>query len=286
MNQTDWGQPRPRHQYTYHPRPFPGQKGVLTYNGPLNMTAAAQGYGAYGAGYGYGMGGYGTAGYGYGGAYGTAYGGAYGVRPAYSPYTSSYISYGYGGGYYPSTYYHSGYGQGHHLHYGRYANLFYPFQSSYYGAGGAVVPYSSYGVVAAYPASTTYVATTTATAAQAAADTSTTPQVQYAYVQAAATPTKLPDAYRTVNYTTTTTRHARLATQEDVQFENRRVATERGAYRPRKIKPADAKADDVFWVRERNGDWHCRPYYQIEETCYPGTWQMDAEIGFLVFHRE
>jgi hypothetical protein len=68
-------------------------------------------------------------------------------------------------------------------------------------------------------------------------------------------------------------------------MENRRVATERGAYSARKIMPADARADDPFWCRERNGEWHLRTYYQIENECHPGQWLMDAEIGYLVFHR-
>lgn len=75
-------------------------------------------------------------------------------------------------------------------------------------------------------------------------------------------------------------------TREDIQLENRRVATERGAYAPRRIKPADARSDDPFWCRERNGEWHLRTYYQIENECYPGRWLLDAEIGFLVFHRD
>jgi hypothetical protein len=69
-------------------------------------------------------------------------------------------------------------------------------------------------------------------------------------------------------------------------MENRRIATERGAYAPRRIKPADARPDDPFWVREKDGGWHLKAFYQIENECYPGRWTMDAEIGFLVFHRE
>jgi hypothetical protein len=68
-------------------------------------------------------------------------------------------------------------------------------------------------------------------------------------------------------------------------MENRRIATERGAYSARRIKPADARDDDPFWCRERNGEWHLRTFYQIENECYPGQWLMDAELGFLVFHR-
>jgi hypothetical protein len=106
--------------------------------------------------------------------------------------------------------------------------------------------------------------------------------VQYAYVKSAATPTKLPDVYHTARYT------SRLATPttEDIALENRRVATANGAYKPRKIKPADAEPNDLFWCREKDGQWHLRRYYDIEDNCQPGRWQMDAEIGFLVFHRD
>ncbi|XPS81030.1 hypothetical protein M3J07_012999 [Ascochyta lentis] len=82
---------------------------------------------------------------------------------------------------------------------------------------------------------------------------------------------------------TTTCPHT--TTREDLQMENRRIATERGAYSARKIKPADARDDDPFWCRERNGEWHLRTFYQIENECHPGQWLMDAELGFLVFHR-
>ncbi|KAJ4293510.1 hypothetical protein N0V90_008793 [Kalmusia sp. IMI 367209] len=75
-------------------------------------------------------------------------------------------------------------------------------------------------------------------------------------------------------------------TRDDVQYENRRIAMERGSYNPRRIKPADARPDDPFWCRERTGEWHLRTFYQIENECYPGRWLMDAEHGFLVFHRE
>ena len=83
----------------------------------------------------------------------------------------------------------------------------------------------------------------------------------------------------------TRTACAHTMTREDIQMENRRIATERGAYSARKIKPADARDDDPFWCRERNGEWHLRTFYQIENECYPGQWLMDAELGFLVFHR-
>ncbi|ORY04366.1 hypothetical protein BCR34DRAFT_57023 [Clohesyomyces aquaticus] len=75
-------------------------------------------------------------------------------------------------------------------------------------------------------------------------------------------------------------------TRDEVELDARRIATACGAYEPRKIKPADAKADDPFWCREKNGDWHLRPYYTIEKDCQPGRWKMDGEKGYLVFIRE
>lgn len=263
----DWGQPRPRHQYTYMPRPGIGQRGALVYNGSLNQTAAMQGYGAYGAGMMGGMGLGAGAYYGNGSAYGVGYGARYGAP--YYPSSS----------YYPNNYYHGGYGNPYGYgassgYYNRYANCFYPWQSSYYYRAGAVAPVSSYAVV---PGSAYY----STTATQAA-------PVQYTYVQAAATPKKLPDVYHTANYTVrlANTIPATAPIAEDIQLENRRIATERGAYKPRRIKPADAHPDDMFWVREKDGQWHLRKYYEIENDLHPGRWQMDAEIGFLVFHRE
>jgi hypothetical protein len=225
------------------------------------MTAAAQGFpGGYRAGYGaYGMGGAQGMGGAYGGAYGVRYGAQYPYP--YNPY-NSYCSnnYRYQGGY--------GYGGGYQSYYGRYANYFYPWQSPYYNAG-AVAPYSSYAY--GYPSSIYHAATVTSA-----------PAVQYAYIKSAATPTKLPDVYHTTQYSTRLT----TLTAEDIALENRRVATAHGAYKPRKIKPADAEPNDLFWCRERSGEWHLRRYYDIEQNCEPGRWQMDAEIGFLVFHRD
>ncbi|PSN74531.1 hypothetical protein BS50DRAFT_567354 [Corynespora cassiicola Philippines] len=73
--------------------------------------------------------------------------------------------------------------------------------------------------------------------------------------------------------------------RDDIQLENRRLATQRGAYDPKRIKPADARPDDAFWCREKNGEYHLRTYYQIENECYPGRWLMDAKRGYLVFYR-
>lgn len=74
-------------------------------------------------------------------------------------------------------------------------------------------------------------------------------------------------------------------TKAEVDYHNRRIATERGAYEAKKIKP-DAKPDDVFWCKEKDGNWYVRSYYNIENDCQPGRWQMDAEKGYCVFHRE
>ena len=74
--------------------------------------------------------------------------------------------------------------------------------------------------------------------------------------------------------------------RQDVQHESRRVAMERGSYLPRRIAPSDARPDDPFWCMERTGEWHLRTYYQIENECHPGRWLVDAEHGFLVFHRD
>ena len=318
----DYGQPKPRHQYTYMPRPFAGQRGALVYQGPLNatgsMTNRAYGMGAMGGmGYGVGYPGYGM---GYGAPYGTAtttYT-AGGVNTGY-PYNGMYGGYGYGG---YGTGYGTGYGYGvgggviNNAAYGcvnngGYANPFSYYQYPYYGAD--ALPYGSYSYV--YP-SQTAVVTTTAAAAQ----TQHAPPVQYTYVTPAATPTVLPSAYYTSTNTTTTDArarsttppphgharaervhvrehrihtdtnapigvlHGRPATRDELNREARRIATENGAYRPRRIKPADAHPNDDFWCREREGEWHLRKYYELERL--NGMWQMDAEVGFLVFHRE
>lgn len=90
----------------------------------------------------------------------------------------------------------------------------------------------------------------------------------YTYVTPSRTPKVLPSYYNSRDY------------------DSRRYAADRGAYSARRIKPADALPDDPFWCRERDGQWHLRTFYSIERECYPGRWQMDAEKGFLVYHRE
>lgn len=230
------------------------------------MTGAMQGCGPYGPGFGgYGYGGYGYGGYGHGGLGH----GIHGVRHGshYPPYTAGYAGYSSYPGYASHPHSGSAYGYGHSRghgcstssYHGRYANFLYPLQSSmYYGTGG--VPYH-YG----HPGATT---TTTVVGVRA--------KPQYAYVHAAVTPTTLPAAYAAEKCS------AKFLTADDILTEKRRIATESGAYRPRKIKPADARPDDKFWCREINGEWTLRKFYDIESL--HGLWQMDAEGGFLVFH--
>jgi hypothetical protein len=251
--------PKPRHQYIYTPRY--GQRGVLTYAGQTPNGAPPTGVipnGGMGMGMGMGVG------------VGIAAGGYYpGVQAARSYYQPQYSSY-YGGGganyynsypsYYPSyTPAYSGY-----YNYNMYgslyplANFYSPYQRSYYNT----VP--SYGYAAqayVYPPG------------PSATTMTTTYHVQNSHAGGA--------SYRR-DYIPSAPAPAR----EDYQMEARRVATERGAYDLRRIKPADARSDDPFWCRERNGEWHLRTYYQIENECHPGSWKMDAELGYLVFHRE
>jgi hypothetical protein len=247
--------PKPRHQYIYAPRY--GQRGFLSYAGQTPNGAAPTGVipnGGMGMGYG---------GVGMGVGIGVQAGGYYpGVR-SYTPqypygYCSGYANYYNTPSYYPSTY--SGfYNFASHGSLYPLANFYSPYQRSYYAAA------PSYGYAAqayVYP--------------PGPSTTTTTYHVTNSHgVRAGGC--AHPPAAQACN---------RGPTREDIQMENRRVATERGAYDPRRIKPADARSDDPFWCRERNGEWHLRTYYQIENECHPGRWQMDAEVGFLVFHRE
>lgn len=249
------GYPKPRHNYVYTPRY--GQRGVLTYAGQQANGAYPSGVtGGMMAGYSYGMG-------------GVAYGG--GAYPVYNTSSYSYPYSGasyYGSSYQPSYYptYYPSYSHGYY-NYGLYgsayplAHFYSPFQRSYYTS----VP--TYGQTAyVYPPGPTTTTTTYHVTNSHAHNHSHAP-----------TTTAPPAPVRTACAHTTT--------REDIQMENRRIATERGAYAARRIKPADARDDDPFWCRERNGEWHLRTFYQIENECYPGQWLMDAELGFLVFHR-
>jgi hypothetical protein len=271
--------PKPRHQYIYNPRY--GQRGVLTYAGQTPNGAPPTGVipnGGVGYGYGYGAVGMGLGmGVGMGTGVGVAAGGYYpGVQStrSYYPYHSQYSYYGGGASYYSgassyypgvSSYYPTAY-SGYH-NYGLYgslyplANFYYPYQRSYYNT----VPSYGYAQQAyVYPPG------------PSATTTTTTYHVTNSHAGAGAYRRDcIPSAPAPVG-----------PTREDYQMENRRVATERGAYDLRRIKPADARSDDPFWCRERNGEWHLRTFYQIENECHPGTWKMDAEMGYLVFHRE
>lgn len=238
--------PKPRHQYIYNPRY--GQRGVLTYAGQAPNGAAPAG--VIGAGYGLGVGYPGVvAGVASGYAVGAYQPAVYNTHSLFQhTYTNYYHPYRSGGyGYYNYNLYGSLYPL---------ANFYFPYQRTYYNT----VP--SYGYTAhVYPPGPTAYHVTNA--------------------QVSAYPSPAAHVVRE-------TRHAyspRVTAREDIQIENRRIATERGAYSPRRIRPADARDGDPFWCREVNGEWHLRSYYQIENECHPGRWMMDPEIGFLVFHR-
>ncbi|KAL6703400.1 hypothetical protein ACN47E_009659 [Coniothyrium glycines] len=254
--------PKPRHQFVYTPRY--GQRGLLTYAGQQPNGALPTG--VMGGGYGYGAG---YVGLGVAAAYQPA---VYNARPYY-PYAYGGISH-YTPSYTPSYHYpaYSGY-YNYNLYGSQYpfANFYHPYQRTYYNT----VP--SYGY------------STTAYVHPPGPSTATTTTTTYHV-----TNSQLP-SYRTApaNMVRETRpafapghAHTMGSTREAIQMENRRIATERGAYDARKIRPADAKDDDPFWCRERSGEWHLRSYYQIENECHPGRWMMDADIGFLVFHRE
>jgi hypothetical protein len=258
MNPALEAYPKPRHQYIYTPRY--GQRGVLSYAGQQPNGAAPTG--VVGGGYGYGA---------------VGYAGAVGVGVGYQPavYTPRpYIPQTYGTTYYPQANYYAsnysyptyGYGSGYgYYNYNLYgslyplANFYHSYQRTYYNTA------PSYGYTAhVYPPGPT---TTTTT---------------YHVTNSQAPPRQV------IRETRPAYAHGHVQqgpTREDIQMENRRIATERGAYDPRKIRPADARDDDPFWCREVNGEWHLRTYYQIENECHPGRWMMDADVGFLVFHR-
>ena len=75
-------------------------------------------------------------------------------------------------------------------------------------------------------------------------------------------------------------------TRGEVQAMDRSLAARSGAYDAHPIKPANAKPGDMFWCRETDGQWHLRPFYNIDSDCKPGSWKMDAHKGTLVYHRE
>lgn len=255
--------PKPRHQYVYTPRY--GQRGVLTYAGQAPNGAMPTGVipnGGIGVGVGYGYGGIGI---GVGAAAVGYHPGAYTTRP-YQPYYGGYGGYTnyFAPSYYPSyTAAYSGYGS-----YGSmypFANFSFPFQRTHY----TTMPSYGYSTQAyVYPPGP---------------HTTTTTTTSYRVANSHVRPTSGGCAH-TMPARGSTCTHG--PSREDIQMENRRVATERGAYSARRIKPADARDDDPFWCREKNGEWHLRSYYQIENECHPGRWLMDAELGFLVFNRD
>lgn len=241
--------PKPRHQYIYTPRY--GQRGVLSYAGQQQNGAYPAGVIPNGYGYGVGVG-YGGAGVGVGYAAGAIHPGVYNAHPLCPTYGANYYGHGYNQ-YNPYSCYYN------YNLYGSmypYANFFHPYQRTFYNT----TPGYGYATAHVYPPGPH--ATTTTTTYHVTNSRAPAPRL---------------DARPPCNHG---------PSREDIQMENRRIATERGAYDPRRIKPADARNDDPFWCRERNGEWHLRSYYQIENECYPGRWLMDAEIGFLVFHRE
>lgn len=265
--------PKPRHQYIYTPRY--GQRGILTYAG--QQPNGAPPTGVMGGGYGYGFGV--TGGYGYGmgltgvgAAAVTCASGAY-TRPVYPHYRSPFaygygsgFGYGYGTGCYPSyTFPYSGYyNSGLYGSMYPYANFYHPYQRAYY----STVPTYGYTQAYVYPPGPT--------------TTTTTYHVTNGPAPAVTTEYRTSSA-NVVRETRPAYPHGHA--REDLQTESRRIATDRGAYDARKIRPADARDDDPFWCREVNGEWHLRSYYQIENECHPGRWKMDAEVGFLMFER-
>ncbi|KAH8732029.1 hypothetical protein GQ44DRAFT_670810 [Phaeosphaeriaceae sp. PMI808] len=263
-HQTATAYPKPRHQYIYTPRY--GQRGYLSYVGQTPNGAMPTGVIPNG-GVGYGYGGVGV---GIGAAAVGHQPGVYATHP-HQPYYGGHANYC-TQNYYPtysptySGYYNAGlYGSMYPL-----ANFYHPYQRTYYNTAPSY-GYSTQAYV--YPPGP-------------GATTTTTYRVTNSHASAAA-------------YATSNCAHAcahgvsprapacqHSTTREDIQMENRRIATERGAYTARRIKPADARDDDPFWCRERNGEWHLRSFYQIENECHPGRWLMDAEMGFLVFNRD
>ncbi|OCK75900.1 hypothetical protein K432DRAFT_158848 [Lepidopterella palustris CBS 459.81] len=75
-------------------------------------------------------------------------------------------------------------------------------------------------------------------------------------------------------------------TKEEVDAENRRLATAGGAYDAHEIRPHNPKPDQQFWCREKDGQLTLRTFYTIENDLHPGRWQMGAEKGNLIFVRE
>ncbi|KAL5423469.1 hypothetical protein PMIN04_003863 [Paraphaeosphaeria minitans] len=275
------GQPKPRHQYVLYPQA--GRRGILVHNGQYQNGAPYVGStGGMGMGMGYGMMGYGGMGMGMGMGYpgvnahiSPLYYGPNVSRSTYSNYAGfmgGHTGLSYGVSAYPTYSYSYPYISPYAFGYGcgTYANYYHPYQRTYYGMNpvmtGGAYSYSYPGSTAMIPPSTTTYTTVTNSAVPVPVATTTTSTTQVR-----------PHVHSPPTV---------AVSRDDVQYENRRVAMERGSYNPKPIKPASARPDDPFWCMERTGEWHLRTYYQIENECYPGRWLRDAEHGFLVFHRQ
>ncbi|KAF2191775.1 hypothetical protein K469DRAFT_342015 [Zopfia rhizophila CBS 207.26] len=143
--------------------------------------------------------------------------------------------------------------------------------------------YYYYPTTTAAPAATpvpTAAAPTTYTYTYAYPATSSTSHYAYAAPSA---------RYVTYGHTCGHARHtcslASHHTRDEVELNHRYLATTRGAYDAKKIKPV-CEPGDLLWCREKDGTWNLRSFYNIENDCQPGRWTMDAEKGFCVFHRE
>ena len=294
----DLGQPKPRHQYTLYPQP--GRRGIMVHTGQYPNGAPYVGSTG-GMGMGMGMMGYGGMGMGYPGVgahIAPLYYGPNVSRSTYSNYAGfmgGYTGLSYGVSAYPTYSYSYPYLSPYAFGYGcgMYANYYHPYQRTYYGMNpvmaGGMHSYSHPGVAAAtiVPPSTTTYTTVTNSAVPVPVQpvtTTTTTSTTRVRPHVHSTPAHSPHVHHT--HVHSPHMSPRPAAREDVQNESRRVAMQRGAYLPRRIAPADARPDDPFWCKERTGEWHLRTYYQIENECHPGRWLMDAEHGFLVFHRE
>lgn len=297
----DLGQPKPRHQYTLYPQP--GRRGIMVHTGQYPNGAP---YVGSTGGIGMGVMGYGGMGMGYPGVGAHIAPLYYGPNVSHSTYSNyagfmgGYTGLSYGVSAYPTYSYSYPYTSPYAFGYGcgMYANYYHPYQRTYYGMNpvmaGGMHSYSYPGVASTTivpPSTTTYttvtnsavpvpiqpVATTTTTSTTRVRSNVHSPHVHSTHVHS---PHVRSPHVRSPHMS------PRPNVREDVQFESRLVATQRGAYLPRRIAPADARPDDPFWCKERTGEWHLRTYYQIENECHPGRWLMDAEHGFLVFHRE
>ncbi|KAF2113791.1 hypothetical protein BDV96DRAFT_648034 [Lophiotrema nucula] len=252
----DFGYPKARPNYTYVANA--GAKGTYMPQGAVPNGAP----GTYGYGYGYG---YGGGGYGYG-------------YPAVANYSVGFAYPSYSGNPFHNAYAYNYPFQGHHYNYHsahsprHFLNAGYGHQYQYQ------YPYS-YGMSSPYYYSSGYYPSTYAY------------QSPYSYASAYSYPMDWQSRWSGRSYAAIPDefycRPARAARQRrpDPDFENRRIATERGAYEPKRIRPADREPDAPFWCRELDGTWKLRPMYDIEESCYPGQWKMNAEKGYLVFER-